>query len=141
MCDVLAAADVCLATLMNIPMFTTTYPNKVFDYMAAGRPTLLAIDGVIRSVMEDAGGGVFVPPGDPEALAGAVVALRHDGVTRARMGQAARRYVAEHFDRSRHAQMFTSLLHRLAGFHRTEFGHAHPAHHMVEPEAAKGAAT
>jgi len=21
-----------------IPMFTTTYPNKIFDYMAAGRP-------------------------------------------------------------------------------------------------------
>ena len=37
--EVLAAADVCIATLMNIPMFATTYPNKVFDYMAAGRPT------------------------------------------------------------------------------------------------------
>src|SRR5262249_42849797 len=66
--DVLAAADACLATLMNIPMFSTTYPNKVFDYMAAGRPTLLAIDGVIRTVVEEAGGGLFVPPGDHVAL-------------------------------------------------------------------------
>ena len=30
--EVLAASDVCVATLMNIPMFRTTYPNKVFDY-------------------------------------------------------------------------------------------------------------
>ena len=37
-------------------MFRTTYPNKVFDYMAAGRPTILAIDGVIRQVVDAAGG-------------------------------------------------------------------------------------
>ena len=41
-------------------MFTTTYPNKVFDYMAAGRPTVLAIDGVIRQVVEAAGGDVLL---------------------------------------------------------------------------------
>ncbi len=33
---VLASSDVCLAILQNILMFRTTYPNKVFDYMAAG---------------------------------------------------------------------------------------------------------
>ena len=61
--EVLAASDVCVAILKNIKMFTTTYPNKVFDYMAAGRPTVLAIDGVIRQVVEAAEGGIFVPPG------------------------------------------------------------------------------
>ena len=85
--EVLAAADACLATLMNIPMFTTTYPNKVFDYMAAGRPTLLAIDGVIRAVVEEAGGGLFIPPEDPDALARAVIALRDDADGRVRMGR------------------------------------------------------
>ena len=62
--DVLGAADACLATLRDIPLFRTTYPNKVFDYMAAGRPVLLAIDGVIRDVVERARAGIFVPPGD-----------------------------------------------------------------------------
>ncbi|HAV77014.1 MAG TPA: glycosyltransferase WbuB, partial [Anaerolineae bacterium] len=38
---VVASADVCLAILQDIPMFRTTYPNKVFDYMAAGRGTVL----------------------------------------------------------------------------------------------------
>lgn len=28
--EFLAASDVCLATLMDIPMFSMTYPNKVF---------------------------------------------------------------------------------------------------------------
>jgi glycosyltransferase involved in cell wall biosynthesis len=68
----LAAADACLAILQPIEMYKTTYPNKVFDYMAAGRPVILAIDGVIRQVVEDAQAGVFVTPGDSQALASVI---------------------------------------------------------------------
>jgi glycosyltransferase involved in cell wall biosynthesis len=114
MADVLAAADVCLATLQNIPMFTTTYPNKVFDYMAAGRPTVLAIDGVIREVVEAAGGGVFVPPGDAHALALAVLALSTNPAVAAKMGRDARDYVAAHFNRAEQAEDFERLLAALA---------------------------
>ena len=74
----MAAADACLAILKPLEAYKTTYPNKVFDYMAAGRPVLLAIDGVIRQVVEQAGAGVFVPPGDPSALAAAVRCLAAD---------------------------------------------------------------
>jgi glycosyltransferase involved in cell wall biosynthesis len=71
----LAAADACLAILKPIEMYKTTYPNKVFDYMAAGRPVILAIDGVIREVVEEAQAGLFVPPGNPIALAAAIQEL------------------------------------------------------------------
>jgi len=112
--EVLGAADACLAILMNIKMFRTTYPNKVFDYMAAGRPTLLAIDGVIREVIEAAGGGVYVPPGDAAALAGAVRSLADDPEAGRRMGRAARDYVARHFDRAAQAEEFRRVLQSLA---------------------------
>jgi glycosyltransferase involved in cell wall biosynthesis len=120
MADVLAAADVCVATLQNIPMFTTTYPNKVFDYMAAGRPTVLAIDGVIREVVEAAQGGVFVQPGDPHALALAVLALSTNSDAISAMGSSARRYVETHFNRADQAEDFerlvTTLAHRRQSF-------------------------
>ena len=61
--ETLAISDVCVATLQDIPIFRTTYPNKVFDYMAAGKPTILAIDGVIRQVVEEAGRRHFRPAG------------------------------------------------------------------------------
>jgi len=112
--DYLAAADVCVATLMNIPMFRTTYPNKVFDYMAAGRPTILAIDGVIRAVIEAAEGGVFVEPGNDEAFARAVRRFADEPAEMVHMGAAARAYVAEHFDRRHHAGEFVRLLEDLA---------------------------
>jgi len=95
----LAMADACLAILKPLELYKTTYPNKVFDYMAAGRPVLLAIDGVIRAVVEAAGGGVFVEPGNSGALAAAVRGLAADRQAARRMGLAGRDYVARHFDR------------------------------------------
>jgi lipopolysaccharide/colanic/teichoic acid biosynthesis glycosyltransferase/glycosyltransferase involved in cell wall biosynthesis len=112
--EVLAAADVCVATLKPIPMFATTYPNKVFDYMAAGRPTVLAIDGVIRQVVEAAGAGVFVPPGNAAALAGAVRALRSEPADGFAMGEAGRAYVSKHFDRGAQGEQLRGVLRRLA---------------------------
>ena len=109
----LAASQACVAVLKNIPMFRTTYPNKVFDYMAAGRPTILVIDGVIREVIEASKGGIFVPPGDDGALAEAVRFLMRDRQRAALMGAGARDYVMKHFDRSKQAEQFATLVSRL----------------------------
>jgi glycosyltransferase involved in cell wall biosynthesis len=114
MADVLSASDACLATLQNIPMFTKTYPNKVFDYMAAGRPVVLAIDGVIRTVIEEGQAGIFVPPGDSKALAEAVLALAVDPVRCAQLGANGRRYVIQHFERAQQARQFEQLMVDLA---------------------------
>ena len=97
--EVLAAADACVAILKPVEAYKTTYPNKVFDYMAAGRAVVLAVDGVIREVVEDAGAGVFVPPGDSEALATAVNRLVADPEEGKHMGMAGRAYVTQHFNR------------------------------------------
>ena len=111
----LGASDACVATLMNIPMFTMPYPNKVFDYMAAGRPTVLGIDGVIRKVIEDAEGGLFVPPGNDEALAEAVHQLYTNSSLARHMGDNARAFVIQHFDRKSQADAFIRLLETMVG--------------------------
>jgi glycosyltransferase involved in cell wall biosynthesis len=112
--EVLAASDACLAILLNIPMFRTTYPNKVFDYMAAGRPTVLVIDGVIREVVESARGGVFVSPGDAGKLAEAVRWLKENREQAAAMGIAARQHVERHFHPETQAQLFIALAQSMA---------------------------
>jgi len=96
---VVASADVCLAILQDIPMFRTTYPNKVFDYMAAGRATVLVIDGVSRQLIEASGGGVFVQPGNDELLAKTILELSKDGERVKQMGAHARDYLVKHLDR------------------------------------------
>jgi glycosyltransferase involved in cell wall biosynthesis len=97
--QVVAAADVCLAILQDIPMFRTTYPNKVFDTMAAGRATVLVIDGITRTLIESSGGGVYVQPGDDAQLAQTVFELSRDPARVRAMGQSARAYLVQHLDR------------------------------------------
>ncbi len=107
---VVAAADACVAILKDIPMFRTVYPNKVFDYMAAGKPTVLAIGGVIRNVIEQAHGGIFVEPADPQAIADALLTLCRRPELGREMGRSARRYVEQHFDRKSQAVLFERVL-------------------------------
>ena len=96
---IIASADVCLAILQDIPMFRTTYPNKVFDYMAAGKPTILVIDGVIRKVIEESQAGVYVAPGDDRQLADTILALSSQPNRIQAMGTNARSYLEKHLDR------------------------------------------
>jgi glycosyltransferase involved in cell wall biosynthesis len=115
MAAALAGADACLAILKPLEEYKTTYPNKVFDYMAAGRPVVLAIDGVIRAVIEAAGCGLFAQPGDPAALAEAIRALAADKEKSRRMGLAGRAYLEAHFSRERIAQELVRILEEMAG--------------------------
>ena len=108
--QVLAAADAGIAILKPIEAYKTTYPNKVFDYMAAGRPVVLAIDGVIREVVEAAGCGEFVQPGDPQALAAAVRRLAADPDRARRMGLAGRQYLEHNFSREEIARRLIQCL-------------------------------
>ena len=110
MAETLAAADACIAILKPLELYKTTYPNKVFDYMAAGRPILLVIDGVIREVVERAGAGVFVRPGDPAELAQAIMTLSKDPARAKVMGQNGRLYIEKYFNRAQIAEKFTQLV-------------------------------
>ena len=109
----LAAADACIAILKPIELYKTVFPNKVFDYMAAGRPVILAIDGVIREVVEGAGAGVAVPPGDPAALAQAIRHLASAPEKARQMGLAGRRCVEQGFTRELLAEKLAVILEKM----------------------------
>ena len=110
MAAILAGADACLAILKPIDEYKTTYPNKVFDYMAAGRPVVLAIDGVIREVVDAAGCGIFSEPGDPSALAEAIRSLSGDKEKARAMGLRGPAYLEQHFNRSALAEKLAGIL-------------------------------
>lgn len=111
----LADADCGLVVLKPIPLFTTTYPNKMFDYMAAAKPVVLAIDGVARRLVEEADAGVCVPPGDSPALAAALQRLAGDPGLARELGRRGRAYVETHYDRAQLALQMEGLMLSLVG--------------------------
>jgi glycosyltransferase involved in cell wall biosynthesis len=106
----LAASDACIAILKPIPLYATVFPNKVFDYMAAGRPVLLAIDGVIRQVIEEAQAGLFIQPGNPQALADAIRWIADHPEEARTMGLQGRAKIEMEFDRDQLAQKMAGVI-------------------------------
>jgi glycosyltransferase involved in cell wall biosynthesis len=107
---VLAGAHACIAILKPLDLYKTTYPNKVFDYFAAGRPVILAIDGVIREVVEKARAGLFVEPGNPGQLAETILKMTADPQGAREMGLSGRKFIEDSFDRRSSSESMLSLM-------------------------------
>ena len=75
-----------------------TIPNKVFDYMGAGLAMVASDVPPIRRILRETRSGVLVPPGDPSALAAAIVALLHDDQQRHALGENGRVAVATRYN-------------------------------------------
>lgn len=97
--QVLAASDVALVLLKDDPLFRTVLPSKMFECMGAGRAMLSNVDGEARRLLERAGAGLFVPPGAPAALAGALAALAADPHPLQAFGASGRAWVEENASR------------------------------------------
>jgi glycosyltransferase involved in cell wall biosynthesis len=112
--DLVRACDVGLAVLQNNPTFRTVYPNKVFDYMACERATVLAIDGVARQmVCDEAGAGVFVPPEVPTELARTLRELANAPSSLEAMGKRGATWVHANVRREALAQRYAEHLETL----------------------------
>jgi colanic acid biosynthesis glycosyl transferase WcaI len=71
--------DVALVHLKDNPVFGEVIPSKIFEAMAMGLPILIVIpDGEACKIIEDNAAGIWVPPGNPNALVGAVQKLSSD---------------------------------------------------------------
>jgi glycosyltransferase involved in cell wall biosynthesis len=71
-------------------------PNKVYDALAAGRPTVTADSAAAREALVDGEAALLVPPGSPEALVAALRRLR-DRDERLRLGRGALAAYRERF--------------------------------------------
>lgn len=97
--QVLAASDACLVLLRDDPLFRTVLPSKMFECMGAARAMVSTVDGEARALLERAGAGLFVPPGDAAALAEALARLAADPSPLDPMGRSGRAHVEAFYSR------------------------------------------
>jgi glycosyltransferase involved in cell wall biosynthesis len=88
----LRASDALLVSLDAHPILSSFVPSKLFDCCAVGRPVVVAAGAEPRRLTTDAGAGLGVAPGDPDALAAAVRRLRDDPALAGGLGDAARAF-------------------------------------------------
>jgi glycosyltransferase involved in cell wall biosynthesis len=69
----------------------------VFEYMAAGKAIVASRVGQLSETIQDGVNGLLVPPGEPAALASALLRVIEDTTLRDRLGRQARQdAVREH---------------------------------------------
>jgi glycosyltransferase involved in cell wall biosynthesis len=90
-------------------------PNVVLEAMSCARPVVASDVGAVSSAVVDGRTGVLVPPGDAEALAGALEFLVDQPDMRERLGREARARVEADFE-------LTSCTARLRAFLETVYG-------------------
>jgi len=93
MADYLAASDVALVPLRPLAVFAGVLPTKMFDAWACARPTIVSVGGEARALVEQSQAGIYVEPGNPRAIADAIVHLRNNRAELARLGQQAHAFV------------------------------------------------
>jgi len=95
----LAALDLFIVHLKSDPLFKTVIPSKIFESMAMETPMVYAVEGESARIVADAGAGVCVPSGDPQAMAEAIRYLRENPDKRVAMGRQGRDFVTNKYSR------------------------------------------
>lgn len=106
----LATADVCLVPL-SAAGIVDAVPSKLLEAWAHRRPVILAAQGESAKIVQEAGGGLVVAPGDGAALAEAVRRLADGPETSGAMAEAGRAYVEARYDRRDLARQMEHVLH------------------------------
>lgn len=106
-------ADVGLVVLRKCGLVDSV-PSKMFEYMAMGKPVILASEGESADVLEKSGGGVTVPPEDPQKLADTVVLFYNNMEKMKKYGYNGREYVRINYDRKWIVDKFEELLKKYA---------------------------
>lgn len=110
---VLGVLDVTLFSLRDVPVFKFGLSsNKLFDYLASGRPVVAAC-AVPGNPVSASGGGICVPPESPKAVADALIEFAALGdAGRRALGDRGRRWVHEHHGVTILARRFLQALSR-----------------------------
>jgi len=93
-----------LVSLFVLPSLREQVPGSLLEAMAHGRPVVATAVGGIPEILRDGVTGLLVPPGDPAALAEAILTLYRDEALRDRLARAGKDHAQATFTAERFAE-------------------------------------
>ena len=107
----LASADI-LVLAQRGKVVDSVVPSKLLSYMAAGKPVIASVNELSEAgrMIRMAKCGVVVPPEEPMALAVALRDLHRQPENGRSLGDAGRRHVTEHYERSDVLRQWSKLV-------------------------------
>jgi glycosyltransferase involved in cell wall biosynthesis len=113
--NILAACHVGLMILKQIKRPRWVTPNKIFDYMFAGLPSIVNFAGTTADMVEADGAGVASIPGDNKDLAEKIMYWADHADERAAIGRHARELAFKKYDRKMIARRLAEIFESAAG--------------------------
>ncbi len=90
------ASDLCVAPFITERNSRTGLsPNKVYEYLACGKPVVASNIPGVQELLEESNAGICVPAENPQEIAKAVVGLLRNPESRDKMGKSGRMYVTK----------------------------------------------
>jgi glycosyltransferase involved in cell wall biosynthesis len=108
------ASDAGISILKKTEIFKTIYSNKTFDYFSCKKPVLMGIDGISKTLVEDAKAGLFIQPGNAHDFAEKIRYYLYNPNIVRQHGENGYFYARAHFDREALAHKYLVLLQSLS---------------------------
>ena len=112
------AAKVAFLQEVDVLSVPTTYHEPkgmfLFEAMASGVPVVQPRHGAFPEIVERTGGGILVEPGDPQALAEGLAALRSDPALAEALGKAGSSSVRMHYSVQNMAEQVEAVYREVA---------------------------
>jgi colanic acid biosynthesis glycosyl transferase WcaI len=106
----ISACDACLVLLKKTEIFKTVIPTKMLEFMSCARPVILGVDGQARAIVEEAGAGMAIEPGNATQLAAAVRQLAANPELCRSLGRNGREYIINRLSRRGTAERYINVL-------------------------------
>ncbi len=107
----LKASDVLVESLKEVPITKGTFPCKLFEYMASGRPIIFGSRGgeAVRE-LEMAGGALWFPTDRPERLSELILQLKNGKIDGDDLGKKYHHHVVENHRRELWADRYLKVI-------------------------------
>ncbi|HEY4905412.1 MAG TPA: glycosyltransferase family 4 protein [Candidatus Sulfotelmatobacter sp.] len=108
--QLISTCDACLVLLKKTEIFKTVIPTKMLEFMSCARPVILGVDGQARAIVEEAGAGMAIEPGNATQLVAAVRQLAANPELCRSLGRNGREYIINRLSRRGTAERYINIL-------------------------------